>query len=59
MGYTTYCNPYDLERGDGHVLAEGVETDQAPAEVKAKVVEAEDKPAPRKATARTKAVKAK
>jgi hypothetical protein len=54
MGYTTYCNPYDLERGDGHVLAEGVEID---GEVKAKVVEAEKKPAPKKATATTKVVK--
>lgn len=53
MGYTTYCNPYDIERGDGHVLAEGVETDG----VTAKVVEAEKKPAPKKTTASTKVTK--
>lgn len=56
MGYTTYCNPYDIERGDGHVLAEGVEID---GEVKAKVVEPEKKTAPKKATATTKDAKAK
>lgn len=68
-GFTTYCNPYDLERGDGHVLVEGVEADKAQRSVPTleeevagpedgvmttKVVAPKKKPAAKKTTASTK-----
>lgn len=53
MGYTTKISDYEWDRGDGPKdIPEGVEV-----VTKSKVVEAEDKPAPKKTTARSKSVK--
>lgn len=53
MGYTTKISDYEWERGDGpKEVPEGVEV-----VTKSKVVEAEDKPAPKKTTARSKSDK--
>lgn len=54
MGYTTYCNRYDLDRGDGFVEVEGVEVDADKGVTKAKVVTASAKAAPKKTAASTK-----
>lgn len=49
-GHTESVSEYVLEHGDLHVVTEGIEVGA----VQAKVVEAEDKPAPKKTTAKTK-----
>lgn len=66
MGYTTRISDYEWDRGDGvKEVPEGVEVSSAAklprpdtedkSVTKSKVVEAEDKPEPKKSTARTKA----
>jgi hypothetical protein len=49
MGHTTKISDYELDRGDGPEPCEGVDI-----EVKAKTVEPEDKPEPKKSAAKTK-----
>ncbi len=54
-GHTESVSDYVLEHGDLHVTTKGIEVD----EVKAKVVEAEPKPAVKKTAAKTKVMTSK